>query len=155
MKAGAKKRNLWIEAAVVALLLALAVTAFVRSEMKPLTADELKIDASDLRSLSSSGAQLQHQYPRGTLTAAFFRTQASLLRDNVKSTRESLESARPEPDVEAELAKIRALAGQLEEAYNTLVDGSAGAGQTEGTMKDLVASFKSLEEALKQKAQNK
>src|SRR5690348_352772 len=99
MRSAAVKRSFWIEAGIAVLLIALAVAAFVRSEMKPLNVDELKINTSDLRSLAASGDQLAVQFLRGNLTDTFFQTQTSLLQDKVKSTRKSLDSSEAAPDV--------------------------------------------------------
>jgi hypothetical protein len=155
MKASARKRDLWIQASIVLLLLALTVAAFVRSSTKPLSADDLKISVSDLRSFSSDGALICEQYLEGHLTETFFNNEVQLLQDKVKSSRESLETTKVEPEISSELDRTHAMAQRLESAYNQLADQSRNVGHIEKEMNDLVSPLKSIEEGLKLKAQNK
>ena len=155
MRSAAVKRSFWIEAGIAVLLIAWAVAAFVRSEMKPLNVDELKINTSDLRSLAASGDQLADQFLQGNLTDTFFQTQTSLLQDKVKSTRKSLDSSLAEPDVQSELGQSRGLAAKLETAYGHLTDPSQDVGKTKEELAGLVTPLEHLEDGLKRKAEKK
>src|SRR5215213_2578973 len=92
MKRKVNKKKLWIQAAVVLLLLAGAVAAFIRSENKPMSKDEIKIAAADLRSFSAAGAQLCAQFLDGQTTETFLKTQSSLLEDKVADLKKQLDS---------------------------------------------------------------
>ena len=155
MRSVAAKRNIWIEAGIAVLLIVLTVAAFVRSELKPLNVNELKINTSDMRSFAASGAQLADQFSRGNLTDTFFLTQSALLQDKVKSTRKSLDSSEAEPDVQSELGHSRRLAASLETAYGGLTDQSQDVGKTKEEMANLVGRLKQLEDGLKEKAEKK
>ena len=154
MRTTASKRNFWIETAVATLLITLAAAPLVRSELKPLNADELKINVGDLRSLAAAGKQLTEAYMQGTQTETFFREQSSLLRAEVTSLRQTLDSAEPVPDVESELHQARTLAARLGGAYEHLADSKRDSAAAGNELGGLVAPLKQLEEGLKQKSQN-
>src|SRR5690349_12334771 len=113
MRLASRKRMLWVQAAIVWLLAGLAVTAFIRSEIKPIDADELKIAASDLGTFSRTTEQLLTQYSNGDLTDAFFHSQLSLVKDKVTSERKSLESSKAEDEVELDQRKTVEAAKRL------------------------------------------
>ena len=146
---------LWIQAAVVWLLIGLAVAIFVRSEMKPLNTDELKISASDLRTFSRTTQLLLNQLHAGDLTETFFHSQLSLLRDKVTSERKSLESSTAESDVEQERAKLTDSAKQLESAMQIADEHPEGAEQAEHDLEQLYQTFKNTEDQLTLKAEAK
>jgi hypothetical protein len=139
---------LWIQAAVVWLLIGLAVASFVRSEMKPLNADELKISASDLRTFSRTTQVLLDHLHRGDLTANFFHSQLSLVRDKVTSERKSLESSTAEGDVEQERAKLTDSAKQLESAMQIVDAHPDRSAQSEHDLEQLYQTFKNTEDQL-------
>lgn len=155
MRSSAATRHLWIEAGIALLMFGLAVAAFVRSEMKPLNVDELKINVSDMRTLAATGEQLAQQYLAGSLTDPFFYTQAQLLQEKVASTRKSLDSSEPEPDVVTELGQARQLAANLDAAFNVLTNRSQDVSATKSELGGMIGPWKQLEEHLKQKEQNK
>ena len=145
---------LWIQAAIVWLTLGLAVVVFVRSELKPLDADELKITAGDLATFSRSTQQLLTQHSHGDLTDTFFHSQLSLIKDKVTSEKRSLESSEAEDEIELEQRKTVESAKRLETAIDVANaephDHIAG-----NELEALHQTFKSIEDDLTQKAEAK
>jgi hypothetical protein len=150
MRLGAKKRSIWVEAGVVALLIALAVTAFVRNETRPLKQADIKIAAANLRSLSSDAGQLVKQFLDGQVTETFFRSQASLMRDNAKSAAKQMESSRADGDLELKRWQTGRLGEQLEANLKGLADGTSDPTTVRVELKKLFGELKKMEDGLKQ-----
>lgn len=155
MKLSSRSRSIWIEAGVLILLLALGITAFVRSAIKPLNVDDLKISAASLRSYSSLGQQIADRYIEGVLTEQFFRTQTGLMLDNVKKEAKSLSSSTAEPDVQAEHARVTELANRLEDAMSRLNASPRDAGKNKNDLAALFDPLKQVEDELKSKSESK
>jgi hypothetical protein len=149
MKRKVNKKKLWIQAAVVLLLLAGAVAAFIRSENKPLSKDEIKIAAADLRSFSAAGAQLCAQFLDGQATETFLKTQSSLLEDKVADLKKQLDSADSEKGFELKHWEARSLARQADESLKRLADNTQAVSQTRDELKNLFPKIKELEDSLK------
>jgi hypothetical protein len=145
-----RKRNLLIQTAVLLLLVGGAIAAFIRAETKPLSRDELKIEAANLRSLASEGRQLSEQFLAGQMTETFFQTQTSLLQDKAQSEREKLDSSDIESGFELKHWQARHLAKQVEGVFSRLRDKSQNASQTKDELANLFSQLKELEDSLKQ-----
>lgn len=146
---------LWIQAAVIWLLIGLAVAIFVRDEMTPLNADELKISASDLRTFSRTTQLLLHQLHDGDLTETFFHSQLSLIKDKVTSERKSLESSTAEDDVELEHQKITESAKRLESTMQIIDNWPDDSSQAENDLQMLFQTLRETEDKLTLKAEAK
>jgi hypothetical protein len=155
MKLASKKRMLWIQAAIVWMLIGLAVAAFIRSEIKPLDASELKISAGDLATFSRATEQLLTQYSNGNLTDTFFHSQLSLLRDKVASARKSLESSEAKDDVELEQRKMVESARRLEAAMDAIDAEPHNYAAAINELESLHQAVRSIEDNLTQKAEAK
>lgn len=150
MRFGAKKRSIWVEAGVVVLLIALAVTAFVRNETRPLKKDDIKIAAANLRSLSADAGQLVQQFLDGQVTETFLRSQALLMRDNAKSTAKQMESSKADGDIELERWETGHLGEQLAANLKGLSDGTNDPATVRVELKKLFGEFRKMEDSLKQ-----
>jgi hypothetical protein len=150
MKRKVNKKKLWIQAALVLLLLAGAVAAFIRAETKPMSKDEIKIAAADLRSFSAAGAQLSAQFLDGQTTETFLKTQSSLLEDKVKDVKKELDSANPEKGFELKHWQARSLARQADESLRRLTENPQAANRTKSELQNLFPQLKDLEDSLKQ-----
>jgi hypothetical protein len=150
MKKKVNKKKLWIQAGVILLLLAGAVAAFIRAETKPMSRDEMKIAAANLRSFTAAGAQLSAQFLDGQTTEIFLKTQSSLLEDKVKDLKKQLDSANPEKGFELKHWQARSLARQADESLTRLSDNPQAANQTNGELQNLFPQLKDLEDGLKQ-----
>jgi len=144
------KRNFWIQTGVVLFLIVLVAGGIIRSMTKPLTAGELAVHVSDLRSLSSAGIELSHQFSNGNLTETFFESDLELKHEKVTSIRETLKSADAEPKAVADLETARQLAERTDHAFDGLSSrDETMVGQTRMELTGLIASQKRLEDELK------
>jgi hypothetical protein len=134
---------LMIESVMFLIVLAAVVAAIVHAELKPLSRDDLKVEASDLRSFAASSKQLAEQQVAGQLTQKFFDSQTELLKDKVHSSRSSLDSADVENGLELDHWRVRHLARQLEDAL-----GTANPQREIILLGDLINQLKQEEEAL-------
>jgi hypothetical protein len=150
MKRKINKKKLWIQAAVVLLLAVGAVAAFIRSEAKPMSKDELKIATADLRSFSAAGAQLSVQFLDGQTTETFLKTQSSLLEDKVADLKKQLDSADPEKGFELKHWEARSLARQTDESLKRLAESAQTASGAKDELKNLFSKLKELEDSLKE-----
>jgi len=148
MRYGSVRRSIWIEAAVVSLLVAGAVAAFVEDAASPMDRDELAISAADLRTLSSAAKRLADQFLAGQLTETFFQEQSSLLYDQVKSSHEELESGVVEPGLEKQRANLTRLAVLTEEQVAALENGD-DVRAARDSLAELFGQFKESEDGLK------
>jgi len=151
MRLGAKKRSIWIEAGVIVLLIALAVTLFVQNETKPLKQADIKIAAANLRSLSSDAGQLVQQFLDGEVTETFLRSQASLMRDKAKSTAKQMESSKADGEMELKRWQTGHLGEQLETKLAQLADGTGDSAAVHVELKKLFGELKEMEDSLKQR----
>jgi hypothetical protein len=145
-------RNFWIQTAIVAAVIAGLVAVFAYSETKPLQADELAVQVADLRSLCSTGKKMFEQNARGELTQAFFDDQIELMRDNITSLRDDLDTSNAEPNLHKALSKSRELANRADVAFYDLTEGGRGE-QAARDLGGLVESLKQLEDELKQEVE--
>jgi hypothetical protein len=150
MRLGAKKRKIWVEAAVLLLLAGGAVAAFIQNETKPMGRDELKIAAADLRSLAAGGKELTNQHLAGNTTETFFENQSELMRDNIKSTRETLEKSRAEGDLELKRWETAHLGKRLETAFESLNTRPQEREKTRDEIEKLFVKLRDMEASLKQ-----
>ena len=141
-------RRIWIEAAVVSLLVAGGVAALVENAASPMDRDELAISAADLRTSSSAAKRLADQFLAGQLTETFFQEQSSLLYDQVKSSHEELESGVVEPSLEKQRADLTRLAVLTEEQVAALENGD-DVRAARDSLAELFDQFKVLEDGLK------
>jgi hypothetical protein len=152
MRPAARTRILWLQAAVVLLLLGGLVGWLVRVEMKPLGRAELKIEAADLRSYAAAGRLLAEQALTGKTTQAFFQTQTYLLQDKAESATKKLDSVEPKSGLEAQHLQARHLARQVQTALQSLnasVTNPQGMNQAKDELANLFPQLKELEESLK------
>jgi hypothetical protein len=140
--------DFWIELSVVSLVCALLIFATIYSATRPLDAEDLAINAGDLRSLSSAGSLVSDQFTNGKLTETFFRDQVELTLDKVRDIRDTLETSAVEPTARVDADRLNQLAGRVEAAFDHLPNSGR-------ELKDLSASLKILEENLKQGAEKK
>jgi hypothetical protein len=152
MRRRAKTKTLALEVVILLMLVAAAVTEFVHSELKPMDKDEIKNEASDLRSFASAGRQLAEQHLAGQTTSTFFQSQSSLLEDKAHASKKSLESSKAEKGMELKLWEARHLAGQVEAALDSL-DGTPDLNEPKEELRSLAEQLKHLEDQLKQPAQ--
>ena len=148
MRYGSVRRSIWIGAAVVSLLVAGAVAAFVENAASPMDREELAISAADLRTTASAGSRLADQFLAGQLTETFFQEQSSLLYDQVKSSHQELESAAVEPGLEQQGADLTRLAVLTEEQVAALENGD-DVRAARDSLAELFDQFKVLEDGLK------
>jgi hypothetical protein len=144
-----KKRALLTELAMLVLVVGAITGAIVHAELKPMSKDDLKIAASDLRSLAASSKQLTEQDVAGQLTRRFFDSQSQLIKKKVHSSRTSLDSADAEKGLELEHWNIRHLASQLDSTLDRLNDPTANHSVEITPLDDLKTKLKQEEDTLK------
>lgn len=140
---------MWVEAAVVLLLIGGGIAAFVQSAATPMNRNELKISAADFRVMSSAGSLLAEQYLDGRTTETFFHAQSSLLRDEAKSSREDIENAEVEPGLEQQRGALLQLAKETENEIATLDDFPDNAALARDRLRGIYGRLHDLEEGLK------
>jgi nitrogen fixation-related uncharacterized protein len=143
-----RKRKLLIQAGVAVLLLALGIAAIIWSVTRPFDEDDIKTEASSLRTYTSEGVLLAEHYRAGLLTKKFFETESYLLYDKAKTERESLDSAKPDRGAELELRNTRQLAAKTEAAMAKLNQNSQDLNVTHEELKDLDRQARDLTETL-------
>ena len=146
-------RNLWVQAGISALLAALAVAVVVRSELKPLDAEQLKIQVSDMRAFAAAGEQLCEQYVHGSINETFLRNQAELIEEKAKAAKEEIETSKVDQEARPDAVRARVLAASLDAAFNGLSDGSSDAQKTAVELSDLVRALDEMEDRLKAKVE--
>ena len=119
-----RTRNFWIELVILVLLTAAGITAFSISAMSPLSRDDLRTQAGDLRSFAAAGRLLAIQYSRGETTEKFFRNQTELLQDKASAEENSLRSAKTKPGLDSQLDELGSLASEVSSGLNEMHDGS-------------------------------
>jgi hypothetical protein len=150
MNAKAKaKRNFWIQTAAVALFAIVLIAAYIRSATKPIDAEDLSINAGDLRSLCAAGLELSNQFTAGNLTETFFTDQIELMHDKVSSIRETLETSAFEPQIQSEIENARRGAAEVDIVLGNLAIDPARANQAAGELRSAEGPLKQLEEKLK------
>jgi hypothetical protein len=96
--------------------------------MSPLSKNDLKIQASDLRSFVASGRLLAIQFSRGETTETFFRNQTELIQSKASSAAESLRGAKTQAGLDRDLTKITELAHEVSGALKEMHEGVDAAG---------------------------
>lgn len=117
-------RNFWIEVGLLVVLLAAVIAAFAISASEPLTKDDLRIQAGDLRSFAASGRLLAIQFSRGETTETFFHNQTELVQSKASDAEKSLQGVRTQPELRDHLDKIARLSHDLTTALNELQNGT-------------------------------
>jgi hypothetical protein len=125
-----RTRNFWIEGTVLVLLIIAGAAAFTISSMEPLNKDDLKIQASDLRSFAAAGRLLAIQFSRGETTETFFRNQTVLIQDKASSAESSLRDAKTKPELRPQLNELAALAHEVSGRLDEMHRGSDAGGIT-------------------------
>ena len=80
----------------------------------PLSRDDLESELRQLQSLAAEQTLFQEVVSLGHVTSAFARGHAEYLHKTIAEHAKKLGTARAEPGLEAELARARRLAAQLE-----------------------------------------
>ena len=150
MKRKVNKKRFWIEAGVILLLLVGAVAAFIRSRTEPMSGDELKIAAANLRSFAAAGKQLTAEFLAGQTTETFLKTQSSLLGEKIEDVRKELDAANPEKGFELKHWQARSLARQVDESLTRLSESPQTASRTKSELENVFPQLKDLEDGLKQ-----
>jgi hypothetical protein len=143
------KRNFWIETAAVALVALVLIAAFIRSATKPIDAEDLSIQASDLRSLCAAGVELSNQFTAGNLTETFFTNQVELMHDKTSSIRETLDTSEFEPEIQSEIENARRGAAEIDIVLGNLAIDPNRAPQATGELRSAEGPMKQLEDKLK------
>lgn len=139
-----------MQAAGLLLLASAAIAVFIRAETRPMTQDELKIEAGEFRSFASEGRLLSEQFLAGQLTETFFETQTHFLQDKAKSERKKLDSADPEKGFELKHWQARHLGKQVEEDLTRLENKQTEEiSRTKDELANLFSQLKELEDSLK------
>ena len=120
-------RNFWIEVGVLVLLLAAVIAAFAISASEPLSKDDLRIQAGDLRSFAASGRLLAIQFSRGETTETFFHNQTELIQSKASDAEKSLNEAKTLPELREHLDRMAGLSHDLTAALNELTHGTDAA----------------------------
>jgi hypothetical protein len=119
-----RTRNFWIEGTVLVLLIVAGAAAFTISSMEPLNKDDLKIQASDLRSFAAAGRLLVIQFSRGETTETFFRNQTELIKDKASASEDSLRNAKTEPELRPRLNELVDLAHEVSSTLDEMHGGA-------------------------------
>ena len=138
-----RNRNFWIEAGLLALILAALTVAFFASVERPLNKDDIKMNASDIRSFSAAVYQMIEQQAKGQLTEQFYLAQVELLSEKVSTARETLSSSDAKPDAVQDQKEAAHLADEL----YVNVDRSK---QLSGDKDDVQKHLRSIREKAKQ-----
>lgn len=148
-----ERREFWTQAAVVAVLIILAVAAFVTLMLQPISPDDVKIAASSLRSSSSVTRQLLEQYQRGEVSKKYYETHLELLEDSVKSEYDALNTTSVDDTVRSELAEARDLAFDFDGILKRLTGGSADIDESRTDALSFTQQFATIEERARQIAE--
>lgn len=147
------KRNFWIQTSVGSLIGLLLIGAYIRSATKPLDAEDLSIDAGDLRSLCAAGVEFANQFEAGNLTETFFTEQLELMHDKVASIRSKVDTPGFEPEIRSDVESAGRAATEIEIAFDYLTLHPRDAEKAKETLKQIVTPLEQLEDKLKQEAQ--
>jgi hypothetical protein len=137
-----------METVTIFVVVVIIAASIVYSKMQPMSPEDLAVEVSDLRSLSSAGVRLSEQHSSGELTDAFFYNQMELMEDNVRSIRDTLDSTDAEQQARSPLEKARDLARRADIAFSAITEGDARANE----LPKLVTPLTNLEGELKQQA---
>jgi hypothetical protein len=140
-----RNRHFWIEVTLLILVTAAIATAIIASEMRPLNKNDIKMNASDIRSFAATARRLNEQHEQQQLTEQFFDAQVELLSEKVEATKESLETV-TEPDAENDRREAADLSTQLSNAVDEMAAGDDSA-QTFATVE---SRSRQLEDCLSQ-----
>jgi hypothetical protein len=109
--------DFWIELAGVVVVGTLLIGALAYSKSKPLTADDIAIEAGDLRSLSAAGSLLAQEFSDGQVTDTFFEEQLELTKDKVDTARETLETSDIDEEVRSDAERVKQLGNRVGAAF--------------------------------------
>src|ERR1051325_9128632 len=109
----ATQHGKWLQAAVIILIGGGLGFRLVAEINQSLGVTDLMIDVAELRSDAAESRLIAEQALSGRLTATYFQTQLSMLRDGAESITRSLSSAEPQAGLEGSLFQARGVAGRL------------------------------------------
>ncbi|MEN3331518.1 MAG: hypothetical protein V7641_883 [Blastocatellia bacterium] len=109
----ATQHGRWLQSAVALLIIGGLGFWFTAEVNKPLGAEDLKIAVSELRSHAAEGRLIAEQALSARLTATFFQTQTSMLRDKAGAVVKDLNSTAPRAGLEEELSRVKAFAERI------------------------------------------
>ena len=131
------QRQVWLQAAVVLLIVAALVAWFVWSETKPLNHVELKIPIADLRTYCAAAVLQADLTLHGKTTQSFYESQLIMLREKVSADMKALDSAKVESGLEIKHWQARRLVRELQTSLDQLQSSFAQPKQIEAVKTDL------------------
>jgi hypothetical protein len=123
-----RTRNFWLEAVVLVLLIIAGAAAFAVSSLSPLSKDNLRTEAGDLRSFAAAGRLLAIQFSRGEITETFFRNQTELVQGKAAAAEISLRDAKTKPELSSQLNELTSLAHEVSYALSEMQSGADASG---------------------------
>jgi hypothetical protein len=130
---------------VVAVLLTLGLSAC--SSQKTLSAEEIKIQVADVRSLAAAALLLCETLSKDQTTETFFKTQASFLADKAERAAHDLEGN--SSDAEDARQRGQLAAAHLGSVCRTLEDDPSASATSVGQLKELAKTASQIEDGLK------
>ena len=154
MSASVTKRSYWVGVTVVWLMVALLIAAAIRTETRPLGVDDVKVSASDLRTLANSAYELTNQSLDGLFTETFFKSQKSLIEDKADSEKKSLSTAKVGDEAREQERQLYDIASHLADTLKKSGGRPETAEQYTDDLKDLADRAALVEEQLSVKSES-
>lgn len=135
-------------------MVALLIAAAIRTETKPLGVDDVKVSASDLRTLANSACELTNQWIDGEVTETFFKSQMSMIEDKADSEKKSLSTANVNTEARTEERKLYDIASHLADTLKKSGEQPETAENYTGDLKEMADRAALVEEQLGVKSES-
>lgn len=141
----------WLQAGAIVLIAGAAGFSLIKTEKRPVGPEELRREATELRSEAARGKHIADAALAGEITPAYFREQLALLGDRTEQKVKKLDEAKPQARLESARSRLGALARRARRDLQRLAmarDGRLEIARVKDDLADVVRQLAEFENTL-------